>query len=95
LRTITLVLTAIFQLNLAFLPPPNLADNLWGCGTGIVMGRQPFLSLNQHCPLPRHWRKLKATMNGLALSFLHPAPDSWWKGCCSLYTGCSMLVPSA
>jgi len=44
--------------------------------------------------VPKHWRKQSINPNqtsGPALSFIHPQPDSWWKGCRSL--GFLMPVP--
>jgi len=43
----------------------------------------------------KHWRKCKilALTSGQASSLLHPSPNSWWKGCCSLYAGSLTPVP--
>jgi len=42
----------------------------------------------------KHWKKHKALTptSGLASTFLHPPPDSWWKGHCSVYASLPMPV---
>jgi len=47
-----------------------------------------FLPVNQ-ASVSKHWREHKALTltSRLGSSFLHPPPDSWHKGCCSLYSG--------
>ena len=74
-------------------PPPVLKENC----SGFV--EQGFFTVQTSFLLPNHYGDvLKGTQrihptSGLASSFLHPPPDSWRKGRCSLYTGSLRPLP--
>ena len=54
----------------------------------VVTGQVTFLTVTSR------GKALKKTQSiGLASSFLHPPPDPWWKGCCSLYDGSPTPIP--
>jgi len=84
-----------------FLGKPGLASvpRAWFCSILFhsTLGIRVTSHVSHHHPtnsvkaLKKH--KALTPTRSLALSFLDPPPDSWWKGHCSLYAGSLMPVP--
>jgi len=73
----------IFVARLPFLTP-FLEQNLWRLVAQGSYG--PDVHLSTQLLVSKHWREHKALTptSGLASSYLHSQPDSWWKGRCCL-----------
>ena len=86
---------ATLQVILGQLVPPHFSSST--CSWKEPLGINGTGFLWAACPSAwKHWRKHKSVKptSGLASSFLHPPPDSWWKERCFLHPSSPAPVPN-